>query len=65
MDVAGTLIFDLTVLVCNSAKIVVVGSKTMPVLTRPHVYAYMSACSHSIVLKGLTGKSMLFCTEYI
>ena len=67
VDVAGKLIFDLTVIVYNSTKMLVVGSKKVHVLTRPHMHAYMSAHSHSIVLncKGLTGKNMLFCTEYI
>ena len=45
VDVTGMLILDLTVIVCNSAKLVVAGSKKMPMLTRPHVYAYTSAQS--------------------
>ena len=65
VDVAGTLILDLTVIVYSTTKMAVVGSKIMPVLTRPHVYAYISTHSHSIMLNRLTGKSMLFCTEYI
>ena len=31
---------------------VVVGSKKMPMQTRPHVYAYVSTHSHSLALKG-------------
>ena len=40
VDVAGTLIFDLSMIVSNSTKMVVVGSKKVHVLTRPHVHAY-------------------------
>ena len=60
VDVAGMLILDLSVIVYHSTIMVVVGSKKMPVLTRPQ-----SAHSHSITLNRLTGKSMLFCTECI
>ena len=40
VDVAGTLIFDLSMILSNSTKMVVVGSKKVHVLTRPHVHAY-------------------------
>ena len=63
VDVAGTMILDLSVIVCkNTTKMVVVGSiqwyigTKMPLLTRSHVHIQ----SHSVVLKGLKGKVCCF-----
>ena len=53
VDVSGTLIFDVTVIVYNTTTLVVVGSKKVHMLTIPHMHAYMSAHSYSIALKGL------------
>ena len=50
VDVACTLILELAVTVYSSTKMAVVGSKKMSVLTRPHVYAYISTHSHYITL---------------
>ena len=53
VDVSGTLIFDVTVIVYNTTTLVVVGSKKVHMLTIPHMHANMSAHSYSIALKGI------------
>ena len=61
VDVAGTLILYLRVIVCNSTKMVVVGTKKMLVLIRPQMHAYMSAHTHSLAsFKHLMGNLCCF-----
>ena len=66
VDVSGTLIFDVTVIVYNTSSLVVVGSKKVHMLTIPHMHAYMSAHSYSMRSKDyITGKRMISMSPYL